>query len=56
MALITITLEVNDNAPILDTCSNIKDSLHEILCSVIHEGCDESLNWLTENILDIDVL
>lgn len=53
MALITITIEVNDNAERLDGCDNIHDSLHEALCKVIHEGDEDALDWLTDNVEDI---
>ena len=54
MAIITIKIKVNNNAERLDGCDNIYDSLHEALCMAIHEGDEDALNWLQNNVEDIN--
>lgn len=51
--IITIQFEIDDNAPLFEGCETLESSIHEALCLTTHEGDDEGLNWLSENILDI---
>jgi len=53
MALITITFEVNDRAEMFDGLITTHNSLHEALCKAIHEGDEDALDWLMDNVEDV---
>ena len=51
---VTIQFEIDDQTPMLnDETTTVEESLHEALCLAIHEGDEEAIGWLMDNIIDI---
>lgn len=49
-----ITFELQeDSVELFGEATNMKDSLHEALCQAIHEGNEEALEWLQNNVMDV---
>ena len=52
--IITIQFEIDDQTPVLNNeTTTIEESLHEALCLAIHEEDKKAMDWLVENIIDI---
>ena len=52
--IITIQFEIDDQTPLLNNeTTTTEESLHEALCLAIHEDDKEAMNWMMDNIIDI---
>ena len=50
----TIKFETdNKNIELFEGCNTIEDSIHEALCLAIHEGNEDALAWLQDNVINI---
>lgn len=49
----TIKFELTENAVPFGGADNIQDSLHEALCKAIHEQDPDAIDWLTDNVVNI---
>lgn len=53
---ITITITLDKGTDMLnDETTTLSDSLHEALCLAIHEGNEDALDWLMDNVINIDI-
>jgi hypothetical protein len=51
-----LEIETLENTPTFSGCKTINYSIHEALCLAIHEGDEDALEWLMDNIKDIRLI
>lgn len=51
----TVTIKFEIENALFEDCKNSRLSLHEALCKAIHELDADAMNWLQDNVVDVDL-